>query len=319
MPFTYEKLFCIFIAAYHAGAKAEVNMDHKCTVMSRNFTAVFFDLETTGHYNRDEIIQIGAITKDKIFCRYMLPTGEITARVAEVTGFTKVGNKLRYRGEVKETTTLKKALEDLLEYLGQFNMPVIMVGQNCLTFDCRFIVKGLKQHGLLDQFARIVQGFTDSLPLLKKYLPGRSSYNQKDLAVDILGPSSNMMAHEALADATTLISIFRKEKVPLSQIFEFARSIKDVLKREDTRITAQNNLLTLGTLRPLIKDSMLRKMAEAGLDLEYLKKCLDAEGPEGLARYLSEILEDGKPRVTLNKRILKDICDAVKQAVRIRQ
>nr|XP_018907184.1 PREDICTED: uncharacterized protein LOC109037131 [Bemisia tabaci]XP_018907185.1 PREDICTED: uncharacterized protein LOC109037131 [Bemisia tabaci] len=257
-------------------------MDHNYAAMKRDFIPVFFDLERTGHYDWDEILRIGAIHKDNIFCRYILPTTEIPPYVSELTRFTKNGEQLLHRGEVKETTTLKEALENLLEYLEQFNKPVIMIGHNCFTFDCRFILRGLRQYGLLSQFTRIVQGFTDSLPLLKKYLPGKPSYYLKLLAVDILGPNLDFVTHVTDNDAIILVSIFRKEKIKRIQIFEFARSVKDVLKKEDGRIIAKKNLLVRKALQLLITTgSKLTKMVEEGQNIESLKEFLEAEAPEG--------------------------------------
>ncbi|CAH0388464.1 unnamed protein product [Bemisia tabaci] len=235
-------------------------MDRDNVVMSRDFAPVFFDLERTGHRAGDEIIRIGAINKDNIFCRYILPKNDIPAVASVLTGLRKVDGKLHLRGEVKETTTLKEALQDFLKYLRQFNKPVIMIGHNCLHLDCRFLLNSLRQYRLLGQFTRIVQGFTDSVPLLKKYLPGRPSFNLKHLAVDILSQNSNLETQETHTDATTLIHIFRKYKVTSSQIFKFSSSVKDVLKREDRRKIAKKDLLCADSSR--FKSAYYRLCAE---------------------------------------------------------
>ena len=124
-------------------------------------------------------------------------------------------------------------------------MPCILVAHNCKSFDARFLVQAAEKNGVMDDLAKTVSGFTDSLPAFRELLPERKSHSQENLVQDLLCKSYE--AHNALADVQTLYQLVNKFlNVKLLQKHSFkvswVASYQKILKEKK---------LLVNTLQPL--------------------------------------------------------------------
>ncbi|MGH0117400.1 UNVERIFIED_CONTAM: hypothetical protein FKN15_034587 [Acipenser sinensis] len=93
---------------------------------TEDVTLVFFDLETTGlDIFHCDIIQVSAISGDKIFNVYTYPRQQISEGASAVTGFTVANQTLFRHGVPIETKTHEEALTDFLAFLGTLHRPVL--------------------------------------------------------------------------------------------------------------------------------------------------------------------------------------------------
>ena len=105
-----------------------------------------------------------------------------------------------------------------------------------------------EKNGFMDDLAKTVSGFTDSLPAFRELLPERKSHSQENLVQDLLCKSYE--AHNALADVLTLCQLVNKFlNVKLLQKHSFkvswVASCQKLLKEKK---------LLVNTLQPLVRD-----------------------------------------------------------------
>ena len=69
-------------------------------------------------------------------------------------------------------------------------------------FDSRILVKVIIANNMLSELQSVLTGFIDTLPMLKKLLPNRSSYKQEELERGCLNKTYD--AHNGLEDVKSL-------------------------------------------------------------------------------------------------------------------
>lgn len=167
---------------------------------------VFFDLETTGlDTSGCDIVQLSAISGDRLFNVYMLPRCRIAEGASRVTGLTSRGQKLFLHKQPVDTIPIKEALELFISYLRTFNKP-LLVGHNSKRFDCRILLRILEEFYLIDEFLDVVSGFLDTL-LLSREMFTLPKYSQPFLVEHFLHRGYG--AHNATEDVRALQDLYR--------------------------------------------------------------------------------------------------------------
>ncbi|KAM9377221.1 DNA polymerase III subunit epsilon-like [Pholidichthys leucotaenia] len=174
----------------------------------RRTRTVFFDLETTG-LDTDvcDIIQLAAISGERVFNVYTLPHRTLTSSAREVTGFTVRDDRLFLHDDPLETVPLIEALTSFITFLRSFHQPVLLAAHNAMRFDALVLTRVLKQYSLLQEFQQVVSGFLDTFLLSKNLFRHLSSYSQKNMVRHFLGRTYN--AHNAVEDARMLQELYR--------------------------------------------------------------------------------------------------------------
>ncbi|XP_076103417.1 uncharacterized protein LOC143072385 isoform X2 [Mytilus galloprovincialis] len=198
-----------------------------------NVSVVTFDLETTGFgYDADivqicaEVVQITPQIVDmefQTFQEYILPTKPINPKASEVTGLCSDGCSLYYKGQKVKTLSKSVGLEKFIKWLPH---KAVLVAHNCKSFDSKIIVAQLSSVNLLNEFHCKVFGFSDTLHIFKKKIPGRKSYKQENLVKDILKRSYN--AHNAVDDVQLLNILMKNLKVSLQDIVNHSFTVEYV-------------------------------------------------------------------------------------------
>ena len=152
--------------------------------------------------NDAEILQIAATDGKDDFSIYVKPCHVISPEASAVNKLTFQRGMLFYDGKpITDAVAIDVALKNFIEWL-KSRMPCILVAHNCKSFDARFLVQAAEKNGVMDDLAKTVSGFTDSLPAFRELLPERKSHSQENLVQDLLCKSYE--AHNALADVQTL-------------------------------------------------------------------------------------------------------------------
>ena len=188
---------------------------------------IVFDLETTGlSTDTDAVIEIsalkvtdGVITDE--FSTLVNPCMHIPYMASSVNGITD--------DMVKDAPDLETALKSFLDFIGDS----VLVGQNIIRFDMRFI-----QRDALKLFGRtITNSLVDTLNLSKRYLPELSSHSLGALAdhYDI----SYDGAHRALADCNITFKVYQcllteaEHPSPAALAVEVCPRCGNILKRRN--------------------------------------------------------------------------------------
>lgn len=169
-------------------------------------TPVFFDLETTGlDTSACDIVQLSAISGERMFNVYLLPRCSMTDGASRVTGLTVDGPDLLLKRRPVRTVPHRAALRDFICFLKSFSRP-FLVGHNSRRFDWRILTRVLAQFELLEEFESVVSGCVDTLAISREMfrLP---RYSQQFLVQHFLQESYG--AHDATEDVRTLQELYR--------------------------------------------------------------------------------------------------------------
>ncbi|XP_078083754.1 protein PML-like [Mustelus asterias] len=170
-------------------------------------TLVFFDLETTGLDKCCDIVQLSAVSGEKIFDKYILPSIAMSAGATAITGIQVMDGVLYVRGEPQTTCSLQEAMAAFLEFLQSLNKP-LLVGHNIWKFDGPIILRAWEKLSMKDQFDKCVTGFLDTYCLARDTIPRSevSSYRQSDLVKTYL--KKDYEAHNAIEDVKSLQELY---------------------------------------------------------------------------------------------------------------
>ncbi|GCC34945.1 hypothetical protein chiPu_0013422 [Chiloscyllium punctatum] len=170
-------------------------------------TLVFFDLETTGLGRYCDIVQLSAVTGEKVFNKYIVPNKPMSKGAEKVTGIQVIDGILYLRGKSQTTCSLQDAMTAFLKFLQSLDRP-LLIGHNIWRFDSPVILRAWKRLSMKDQFAGCVTGFLDTLWLAKEVIPRSdvSSYRQCHLVQAIIG--EDYEAHNAIEDVKSLQKLY---------------------------------------------------------------------------------------------------------------
>ncbi|MCJ8736084.1 hypothetical protein PDJAM_G00254790 [Pangasius djambal] len=168
-------------------------------------TLVFFDLETTGlNISTCDVVQLSAISGERIFNVYILPRCPIDYGASRVTGLTTRRQKLLLHEQQVQTVPFKEALNLFISFLKSFSRP-ILVGHNCKRFDCPILLRILSEFSLLEEFQDVVSGYLDTL-LLSREMFVLKKYSQPFLVQHFL--QKTYAAHDAVEDVRALQELY---------------------------------------------------------------------------------------------------------------
>ncbi|KAM9854969.1 DNA polymerase III subunit epsilon-like [Aulostomus maculatus] len=168
---------------------------------------VFFDLETTGlDTSMCHLIQLAAISGDRLYNVYTLPRQPIPRKVKQLTGFDVLDGSLYLNRRCVGTKLLQEALQTFIAFLRNFKRPVILAAHSAKKFDAPVLHRLLLKCGLLEEFQEVVSGFLDTLLLSRRLFTDLPSYNQEFLVQYFLRKTYN--AHNAVGDARTLQELY---------------------------------------------------------------------------------------------------------------
>ena len=177
-----------------------------------NKRIIYYDLETTGLNNDDNIIEIaGKDNYDSIFNKLINPECEINDKIVNLTGIT--NNKIKYRN------TIEQNREKIEEWFDFNNKNIYLIAHNGDNFDLKFLKKSFK----------INCKQIDTLKFFKKLI-NQHSYSMKNLC-NLFGIKIEGH-HRALSDVIMLEKLFLKgielyqikyniEEVDIDEIYNY--------------------------------------------------------------------------------------------------
>ena len=266
---------------------------------------VFFDLETTGLQRNCDIVQISAVCNDKCFNKYILPNKTISPGPSQVTELSVMNNELYYKGEIVKTVPIFEALVDFLEYLTDFQKPVLF-GHNIASFDAHVLWYALNEFKMVPEFCSRVTGLIDTKSLAKKYVASSevANFKQETLVRELLNISYE--AHNAINDVKNLQKL--TTEIFLPRISCSADDISELIFQIDTHKLK-------ASLKPVVDAGAISvqtqtKLAKTGLGLAQLRLAFERNNVSGIKLLLGERV-CGHARVSKSPAVVKKISDFV--------
>ncbi|KAK0170513.1 hypothetical protein PV328_008351 [Microctonus aethiopoides] len=266
--------------------------------------------ETSGFGKNAEILQIAAKFDDNAFSVYAKPTKKICYSASKITGLHEINGSLYLRGKEVNAMLLKDALFSFQEFLNISGQPCLLVAHNA-TFDAGHLITAIINYSTIEEFQNIV-GFTDTLLILKQMYPERCGpglFKLNKLAEDFLSQTGDF--HDALYDVEILQQLSLQFITP-ENLIKYKKSYVQYLGNEARSQKATSLMPSLKLLQGVVSDSMQKKMANAGIDFNMMLVASKDQENETLVQLLSGLNDMNKPRVTKDKKILKNIEDFFK-------
>ena len=127
--------------------------------------------------NDAEILQIAATDGKDDFYIYVKPCHVISPEASAVNKLTfQRGMLFHDEKPISDAIAIDVALKNFIEWF-KSRMPCILVAHNCKSFDAGFLVQAAEKNGVMDDLAKTVSGFADSLPVFRELLPERKSHS----------------------------------------------------------------------------------------------------------------------------------------------
>lgn len=272
---------------------------------------VFYDIETGGFDLNHDILQICMSTANYVFNTYLTPTQPIHPKASEVHKLTKVGKFLFKNGSKKLfTLTNDNAIIKIIEFLQKLEKKCLMVAHNHL-FDAPRLVKLIENSNHVEDFKKLIYGFTDSLELLRKSISGQDSYKLENLAKNILQISSEN-AHDAAYDVDVLKKLVTLY-VLVEEIVENYKSYDFMLTYFKNLMNVKKIILGLSPLEGTISSGMIKRLAKHDITFSKIIDLFFSEkGEEKVIEFVSG-KKNGKAEIIKKKNIIEDIINFLKE------
>lgn len=137
----------------------------------QNPKIVYFDVQSTALGMFPEVIQLAVRYGGRMYCDYVMPNSGLTERAMELTGLVirnhQMLNALNNNRRVPAVSK-KVAVGRFLNFLRSIGGNILLVAHNCLSFDARTLIALIHEVKELDEFKRMVFGFSGVFPLLRR-------------------------------------------------------------------------------------------------------------------------------------------------------
>ena len=309
---------------------------------------VFFDIETTSINTRDaEICQLSAVDEnEKTYTEYVMPNGQICFGASCVNNLTVKeinGEKPLCKNSVPvDSVPLQVALESFAIFLRECssesaasNVVTILFGHNSSIFDIPVLLRNADA-SFASKRDEVNIYFGDTLPLIRSLIKCKHSPLQQSRA-DLSSIYECLFAEtrgddrgDALADALALKKILLSSELAIdtekiingSRIHSVCEAQADLSyldHRHRLLDTFTSTLYRPGDEQSPITKGMAEKMSGSGISYHDLCSLYRKFGKGGVIAVLnmapSHLVASKKPRVTRNKRILRNILAHLKSNV----
>ncbi|XP_067911507.1 protein PML-like isoform X2 [Heterodontus francisci] len=275
---------------------------------------VFFQLQTIGNEGSTDIVQLSAVSGEKIFNKYILPSNPMSPGAVTITGIQIMGGILYLRGEPQLTCSLQEAMTAFLQFLQSLDRP-LLAGHNIWVRDCQIIYKVWGDLFMKDQFARCVTGFLDTIWLARDIVPRSKvkNYKLKNLVAACVG--------ELFATDGTLNNV-----KALQELYSVLNPIRAQTWRSQFSLSQLECRVTLQPLfdQEVISRLVADKLAFQEISLNILQLVHYNDPQSGLRELVraSGNLELTNPQLVINKirlylELQKVKCRNMRQSVKV--
>lgn len=188
------------------------------------------------------IIQLPARCGEVEF-NHVFPTTNIKGMASKITGLTYDGTLLYKNGVAVPAVSLEKCLASIFDWLKNSGMKhPVLFAHNARKFDSLIFGRSVLDSGK-EEREKIICGFCDTLPMLKKHASGSHvNFSLDTLAKDILG--CTFSPHDAVEDYRYLQKFVEHHNID-SFYLQYSFSMRYIIDSIKQMETSKNNLHTL--------------------------------------------------------------------------
>lgn len=254
------------------------------------------------------ITQVAATSMSaQTFSSYVVPKKVISEEAQRITGITMHDKQMYSRGLPVASSTIGTVLSNLLEWLRSLPSPVVLAAHNGRRFDGPVLMSALVSNNMEQDFIKLVSGLCDTINVLKKKLPGLTSYSQEFIMKSVIKTEYN--AHDAAGDVAGLLTIFNHSNVANIDIVPHTYLPISVIQNQIYLTEKHKNV---NSLHPLVGAGILKmttaeNIAGSGLNYSHLLKLHQRGGEESVRNVFLSKSSNGKARVTSSKKLLDKI------------
>ena len=266
-------------------------------------------METGGFSKTADILQIAARFGEFQFSVYIQPTQAIDDKASQVHGLRFTNDNLECNNKVVETVSLTEGIIGFYEFLCRFNKKCILTAHNC-KFDYPRLIIAIKKVFMLDRFQSVVEGFSDTLPVISKF------NKQKGKGANTLGNLAAMCklnvanAHNAVADVVMLQGILLHFKICDGRLKKSLLTWSQIAKKEESTLKEkadkENILEKLKTFKKFdnaLTMRMKKKIINANVTTQMIEAAYEENKFDGLYQLFL------KENITRTKKVIRKLSD----------
>nr|DBA11676.1 TPA_asm: ORF62 [Malaco herpesvirus 4] len=240
------------------------------------------------HITQMSAIKHNGNTTD-FFNKYVLPRCPVSPTATLHSGISVTHNVMYLKDDPVTCVPLTGMLDAFIDFISVWGNNVILMGHFATRFDFRILIHCLNKTQRICRFRSVVNGFIDTLPLLKKKFPGRASYNQNVLAADILKlPFNNSPPPVKVINLSLLLGLC---DLPMAEVM---KQLKPLNRRQVNSLKRSN----FESLRGIIESGVMstanvRNIADSGINMTRLRSVYSDGGVDSLRDLFVSKQNDG--------------------------
>lgn len=244
------------------------------------------------------------------FSTYVCPKVQITPEAEKVTGIVYDGSCLYFHGKLVDSVSIYSAIKSFFQWLNKYEN-VVLVAHNGRLFDFRIFSYAATCINLKNELCKTIEGFVDSLSLIRSKYPKLQKFSQEFLAQYFC--SETYSAHNAVDDVRMLTKILECAGISDNEYNKATYGSECHFLQEQYLTAKANNLPSLLVLvtEGVLKISQAENIAGSGLALCHLRTIHQRCGEDGLISVFSAKNAIGKPRVFSDKKLLADVISKI--------
>jgi len=288
----------------YADNTLEDKTDHMPIYETETFKIVFFDLETGGLNMTDEILQISMKSGKNDFNSFITPTRSINYSATKVNGLSNVHSKLFKNGHEVDALPRQIVFEKILQFLKDLKKKCILVAHNCIFDSTRFIT-AISDLYLFDEYEKIIEGFSDTLALLrKKFLKRQNGYKLTTLASELLCILC-VGAHDAKFDINLLEKIC-VSFIDVREIVESKMSLLQIQIKIENNKNIRKILPSFTPMKSVISILIQKRLAAYEISYDKIIETFKTKGEKGVRTLLRGDI-NGTPTIIKTKKTIDNI------------
>lgn len=184
-----------------------------------------------------DIIQLACLAGEDSFNRFVFPKSPI---IAGATAVTVANREMYFHRNKVDSVSVERCLEESTQWLKQYSKP-LLVCHNGQAFYSIILLKTCQNNS----FSLSIEGFVDSLYVLREALPDKKCYKLEALVKECM--SMSFKAHSALEDIKALPSLVLHCEISCDMLLKHNLSVEYVTSSIDYKSKTDE---CLGSLQP---------------------------------------------------------------------
>ncbi|XP_043272610.1 uncharacterized protein [Venturia canescens] len=194
---------------------------------NRELEIAYFHMISAGHEKEEEILKLVVSFGSEPLIYWIKPSNKTTSMfLFQNYGLESRDREVFYNDKKLPFVSLLTALTNFLEELQSLSKPILLVSHSA-ELEAKLLVRSILKCGMIDQFARVIAGFSDTFIILRNESPNPENIEKftiPTLVRDLLKKDYSRAFHESPYDVMILKEI--GSTIPRSKLIRYAKTFK---------------------------------------------------------------------------------------------